>query len=324
MAKARVAAAAVVVVPVLVVCALLLVNNMGSSLSQYNPSSIFRFTSIDPQAEAKSQIHRITTIGPQTEANSQIHRITTIDPQTEANSLKYRKQRDDLSRQLNLMKKLYGQLNCENLSLRRSKNEQVDDRVSENGGWCGNTSSSTSLEHVWDEPFSKAMSTFLEGKCVASFGEGPGLYKKHMDSLGQVANYTAYDGAPLSENITNGLVMFLDLTAPQYGLPVYDWVISVEVGEHIPAKYEDVYLDNLVRHAKEGIILSWAVPGQKGLSHVNNKPPEEVLAQMVKRGFTIDKEHGEQLRNAATSEWLRRNVNVYRRQNVDSFREEDA
>jgi hypothetical protein len=41
-----------------------------------------------------------------------------------------------------------------------------------------------------------------------------------------------------------------------------------------------VYLDNIFRHAKEGIILSWAVPGQGGLSHINNKPIEYVLKVM--------------------------------------------
>ncbi|KAK7004452.1 hypothetical protein BgiMline_005973, partial [Biomphalaria glabrata] len=55
-------------------------------------------------------------------------------------------------------------------------------------------------------------------------------------------------------------VRFLDLTAPHYGLPIYDWILSIEVAEHIPAKFEEIYLDNLVRHAREGIILSWAVP----------------------------------------------------------------
>jgi hypothetical protein len=45
-------------------------------------------------------------------------------------------------------------------------------------------------------------------------------------------------------------------------------IISLEVAEHIPEKYEAVYLDNIFRHAKEGIILSWAVPGQIGLSHI--------------------------------------------------------
>lgn len=54
---------------------------------------------------------------------------------------------------------------------------------------------------------------------------------------------------------------FLDLTAPHYNLPIFDWVISVEVGKHIPAKFEDIYLDNLARHDREGIVLSWAVPG---------------------------------------------------------------
>jgi hypothetical protein len=40
--------------------------------------------------------------------------------------------------------------------------------------------------------------------------------------------------------------------------------------------FKSVYLDNVFRHAREGIILSWAVPGQDGLSHVNNKPLDYV------------------------------------------------
>ena len=64
----------------------------------------------------------------------------------------------------------------------------------------------------------------------------------------------------------------MDPTIPQYCILQYDWIISLEVALHIPEKYEAVYLDNILRHAKEGIILSWAVPGQRGLSHINNKP----------------------------------------------------
>ena len=36
------------------------------------------------------------------------------------------------------------------------------------------------------------------------------------------------------------------------------------------------YLDNILRHATKRIILSWAVPGQGGISHINNKPIEYV------------------------------------------------
>jgi tryptophanyl-tRNA synthetase len=58
------------------------------------------------------------------------------------------------------------------------------------------------------------------------------------------------------------------MTFETYSIGQYDWIISLEVAEHIPEKYEAVYLDNIFRHAKEGIILSWAVPGQIGLSLV--------------------------------------------------------
>ncbi|KAK7004444.1 hypothetical protein BgiMline_005964 [Biomphalaria glabrata] len=103
----------------------------------------------------------------------------------------------------------------------------------------------------------------------------------------------------------NSTVSFLDLTAPQYGLPIFDWVVSIEVAEHIPAKFEEIYLDNLARHAREGIILSWAVPGQKGLSHVNNKALADVIIEMSKRGFHIDVQAGEPLRKASLFGWLR-------------------
>jgi hypothetical protein len=73
----------------------------------------------------------------------------------------------------------------------------------------------------------------------------------------------------LVEETSGGLVKFMDLTIPQYGLPIYDWIVSLEVAEHIPSQFESVYLDNVFRHAREGIILSWAVPGQNGLSHVD-------------------------------------------------------
>ena len=66
---------------------------------------------------------------------------------------------------------------------------------------------------------------------MASFGDGDGGYKKLMD---KVPVYDSYDGAPFCENKTGGLVKFLDLSMPVFGLKLYDWIISLEVGEHIP------------------------------------------------------------------------------------------
>ncbi|XP_059176589.1 uncharacterized protein LOC131956184 [Physella acuta] len=234
-----------------------------------------------------------------------------------------KRQRNSLSSKLNHVMMLYGQQNCELLKLKKV-GHPVDEMVSEYGGWCADASSPTSRQHVWDQGFSKALSTFFKGKSVGSFGEGPGAYKRHLDTLQEVKSYTAYDGAPYCEMVTNGTVLFLDLTVPQYNLPIFDWVISVEVGEHIPAKFEDIYLDNLARHAREGIVLSWAVPGQDGLSHVNNKLLKDVVEQLRRRGFEISVEAGSPLRGGARSGWLQKNVHVYYRSSPSSLVEDDA
>ncbi|CAL1543169.1 unnamed protein product [Lymnaea stagnalis] len=240
------------------------------------------------------------------------HNVTALAAQ-------WRGQRNQLSQMLNQMKQVYGQQSCEMLTLRG-----MDDQVSENGGWCKAASSPNSPSHVTDTQFSEAMSSFLKGKRVASFGDGPGEYKKLLESYGEVVSYTAYDGAPYCEEVTGGKVTFLDLTAPQYGLPIFDWGICVEVAEHIPAKYETIFLDNLVRHVREGLILSWSRPDQDGLSHVNNKAFEDVVPLMLRRGFALNVTAGEPLRRSAQQHWLKNNVHVYNRISKDSLSELDA
>lgn len=168
-------------------------------------------------------------------------------------------------------------------------------------------------QHLTDMTLVKALSEFLKGKSVGSFGDGPGAYKREILKFEQVKLYDAYDGAPYCEETSDGLVKFMDLTVPQYGLPMYDWVMSLEVAEHIPRAYESVYIDNLIRHSKEGIILSWAVPGQGGLAHINNRPFKYVTNLMEFHGFQHDNSTSEKLKYQCSYAWLRENVNVYRR-----------
>ena len=148
---------------------------------------------------------------------------------------------------------------------------------------------------------------------MASFGDGPGRYKQMVLDTGKVRSYDAFDGAPFSETTSHGRVQFLDLTLPQYGLPLYDWVISLEVAEHIPREYESVYMDNIVRHAKEGVVLSWSVPGQPGLSHVNNRPHEYALNLMQSLGFQQNEADTQKLKRASGYAWIKSNIFVYRR-----------
>ncbi len=50
--------------------------------------------------------------------------------------------------------------------------------------------------------------------------------------------------------------------------------VLMQVLEHVPEQFEAIVLDNLVRSAREGIVLSWAVPGQPGHHHVNLQTSE--------------------------------------------------
>ena len=195
-----------------------------------------------------------------------------------------------------------GQLSCE-----ISKIE-----VSQNGGWCSKISGKNSSQHLTDHSLAKFLSKFLTGKRVASFGDGPGFYKEILLGLNEVLSYDAYDGAPFAELTTNNNVKFLDLSVPIFHLKKYDWIISLEVAEHIPAKYESVYLDNLVRHAKQGIILSWAKIGQGGHSHVNNQDFPYIKEQMEARSFMHDPVSSEMFRNMSTFGWFKSNINVFR------------
>ena len=128
----------------------------------------------------------------------------------------------------------------------------------------------------------------------------------------QVLRYDAYDGAPNTEETTKGVVRYVDLTLPQFWLPRSDWVLCLEVVEHIPPAYESVVLDNVFRPALDGIVLSWASPTQAGFLHVNPRESQYVADTIEARGFRLDENATMWLRRVATLPWLQNNTIVYR------------
>ncbi|XP_046567510.1 uncharacterized protein LOC124275871 [Haliotis rubra] len=196
-----------------------------------------------------------------------------------------RKQRNKLSEILNNTMRELAMMSCKMAEMTTKSNKSY---VAVTGGWCKDTSTFTGGEHSFDKPLANLLSLFFQSQTVASFGDGPGEYKKFLDSTNRLRAYDAFDGAPYGRETSGGVVQFADLTVPLYGLPLYDWIISLEVAEHIPAKYEDVFIDNIVRHAKKGIVLSWAIPGQVGLQHINNRPLAYVQKLLSSKGFDTD------------------------------------
>ncbi|XP_053390590.1 uncharacterized protein LOC123548278, partial [Mercenaria mercenaria] len=186
-------------------------------------------------------------------------------------------------------------------------------RTSKTGGWCFSQSKGEGGQHRTDKNLVTALIRLLKGRSIGSFGDGPGLYKQFFLESNEINVYDAYDGAPFCEITSHGRVKFLDLTLPQYGLPIYDWILSIEVAEHIPKEYESVFISNIVRHAREGVILSWASPGQSGYSHINNRPFLYVKDLMNSLGFTHDEKESDMLKSATGFRYLTYNLNVYRR-----------
>lgn len=219
-------------------------------------------------------------------------------------------QRNVQTRLLNEQRRKIGQLDCENAK---------DKEANSLGGWCRESSKEDGGQHMTDMKLVEALSKFFANKYVGSFGDGPGAYKRELLKLGQVKGYDAFDGAPYCEETSDGRVKFMDLTIPQYGLRMYDWVMSLEVAEHIPKEFEAVYIDNLVRHAREGIVMSWAVPDQGGLAHINLRPFKYVVDLLKHYGFSHDPEKSKILQNSSSFQWLQQNINVFRRVNTTNM-----
>ena len=125
------------------------------------------------------------------------------------------------------------------------------------------------------------------GQSVNDFGAGVGEYGHALKAINESIAWRGYDGAGNIEEYTNGFVRFFDLTV-NLSLPRADWVLSLEVGEHIPRHFEQRYMRNLNAHNCRGIIGSWARPGQSGIGHVNTRNRTDVLGSFMEMGYRAD------------------------------------
>ena len=73
-------------------------------------------------------------------------------------------------------------------------------------------------------------------------------------------------------------------------------IICLEVGEHLPKKYQDIFLDNISNNCSEYLITSWAIRGQGGYGHYNELNNDEIIPEITKRGFVYLPELSNELR----------------------------
>lgn len=154
---------------------------------------------------------------------------------------------------------------------------------------------------------------------VNDFGAGVGQYGRALLSQAPwlKANYRAYDGAGNVEHWTRGFVSWFDLTDEQLVVSRAHWVISIEVGEHIPYKLEGAVLRNLHAHACRGIILSWARLLQAGQGHVNNHDYSYLHDIMRQLGYFLNESLTRQLRTGPSIDGMQ--SHPYVAKNVAAF-----
>lgn len=156
---------------------------------------------------------------------------------------------------------------------------------------------------------------------VAGIGCGTGGYGKLWSGSEQII-WRGFDGSENIEDITNGEVMYVDFSEAQYELPggPFDWVISIEVAEHVPKRFEQRFVSNLIKNAKVGIILSWAKVGQGGDGHVNERDEPWVKERFEKEGLKLDEKMTFELRESITTKGRKANVCPWLQHTLFAFR----
>ena len=81
------------------------------------------------------------------------------------------------------------------------------------------------------------------------------------------------------------------------------------------APFEATVIRNLHAHNCRGVILSWAIPGQVGHSHVNNHANEYIIDIFLKLGYRHLEGMGKKFRRKATYYWFKRSIMVFERYN---------
>ncbi len=165
--------------------------------------------------------------------------------------------------------------------------------------------------HTFDEPLADVLAKFLldeKAESVMDVGCGSGDYVRHLRKAG--LQIWGVDGNPKTAEFCEGCETADILGDRRW---VSDWVLCLEVGEHIPPKYETQFIQVITEGARTGIVLSWFPMEGHGIGHFNPKPNEYVKSQMAERGFKSDEEAQEKLRKAATLWWFSLSLMVFRR-----------
>ena len=182
--------------------------------------------------------------------------------------------------------------------------------IHKNGYWEGVEAQE---QHFYDACLCDSLIQFFKkenASTLVDFGCGMGKYVKTFREHN--LNMIGFDGNPNTPELSNHLCKVLDLSLPIQMEP-FDWVMSLEVADHLPPEFEDIYIQNLHKNNKRGIVLSWAIEGQGGDGYVNLRNNDYVKAKMRALGYKNDAESEQKLRDDSSLIWFKKTIMVFRK-----------
>jgi hypothetical protein len=184
--------------------------------------------------------------------------------------------------------------------------------IANTGFWNGETAHN---HHVHSDNLSQWIYDFCIKKKIQSvtdFGCGLGEYLSKLSPI--VNNAIGVEGS-IPKQAKFEYIIQGDLTTDLKSKAfTSDLVISLEVGEHIPAEFMGVYLDNITNHSAKYLITSWAVRGQAGFGHVNCLDNSEIVPEFEKRGFKLLEKETEKARLIIEDKahWFRNTLFIFK------------
>ena len=172
------------------------------------------------------------------------------------------------------------------------------------------------LSKIDTDTFSVNVWKFLIERCqiktVMDVGSGLGFTSKWFIDHG--FDVTSIEG--LSENVNNAVVSTIehDLTKSSYIKENVDIVICIEVVEHI----EESYIENLLETLCCGkfLLITHAIPGQKGYHHVNCQPSEYWINHLKEKKFSLLEQESIHIRTLAAQDgakWIAQNGMLFQK-----------
>ena len=190
----------------------------------------------------------------------------------------------------------------------------MSDKLSESGIWLDKKNAEAC--HKFDNKLSDGLIKFFKKEflntngSILDMGCGKGDYVKAFRRNN--INADGLDGNPHTKSWLPDAIIH-DLSTEKTFDKKYDWVLTLEVAEHLPKKFEKFFISNIDNNNKKGVILSWAIKGQGGWGHFNEQNNDYVIELFENLGYTYDEESSSELRKNCELSWFENTIMVFKR-----------